>query len=141
MLRYEKNALLLLGLFEEKGFYKIGYFEFSQVITRFSNPDVPNRNWVFVADTDDNTTLRCTIQFGENQAGYIKGLLEHANLLNGVLSRRRIKHQKDFMGGAFFSFADQGHISGTGLAPAKTMGSLAIVFTHSGFIVPGPGFE
>ncbi len=39
------------------------------------------------------------------------------------------------------SFASQGHISGTGLAQANSMGSSAINLMSSGLMVPGPGFE
>ena len=39
------------------------------------------------------------------------------------------------------SSASHGQISGIGLAQAKTMESFAMVFIHSFFMVPGPGFE
>ncbi len=39
------------------------------------------------------------------------------------------------------SLASQGQISGTGLAQAKTMASLAMRLIHSGLITPGPGLE
>jgi len=39
------------------------------------------------------------------------------------------------------SSASQGQISGIGFAVANTIASVAIALTHSGFNVPGPGFD
>ncbi len=39
------------------------------------------------------------------------------------------------------SFASHGQISGIGLAQAKTIASLAMPFTHSGRITPGPDLD
>jgi hypothetical protein len=129
-----------------------------KVFDFFSDTDVPDGNPQFFLNADDYATLSCAVEFGQYDAGNICCFFENAGLLETVLSRRGIQHQKGLMGGIrlfsgnnpadLFQFLDQMDFCMKSSrrvdeqdVGTTTLGRLNAIINYCGRIGAGPMFD
>jgi len=82
----------------EEAVDKFGFVEDLEVVNLFSHSDVPDGDFEFVGDGEDDAAFGCAIELGEGEGGDFGGFGELAGLLDCVLPGGGIEDEEYFVG-------------------------------------------
>jgi len=84
----------------KKGVRIFDAVEHPQIVGGLADADKADRDLKLPGDADDDAALRRPVEFRKHDARHPDGIVEHPGLGQGVLSRRGVEHQEDFVRGA-----------------------------------------
>ena len=81
----------------EQGLHELLRIESRQVVGLFPDADEFDGNLELLADRNDHTSLRGSVEFGQDDPGALHCFREAFRLTDAVLTGRRIQDQQDFV--------------------------------------------